>query len=88
MRKKIEEHAFSIEINSERNVRKMSLFDSENGHVFFEGFLGGLKSVSIVEDVMLEIEGINGTLKIDITREEMEQCLNPKNTVKLGVEPQ
>jgi len=87
MGKRIDEHAFSIEMNSERNVRKMSLFDSENGHVFLEGFLGGLRSVSMVEDVMLQIEGLNGTLKIDITREEMQRCLNPKETVK-GVEPQ
>ena len=82
MGKRIEEHAFSIEMNSETCVRKMSLFDRENGHVFFEGFLGELKNISMTEGVMLEIEGVNGTLKLDVKQEEMEQILAPKETGK------
>jgi len=56
----------------------MSFFDKENGKVFFEGFLGKLENVAMVEGVMLEIEGRNGVLKLDITQQEMEKCLNPK----------
>jgi hypothetical protein len=78
MAKRMEEHAFSIEMKSEQCVRKMSFFDKENGHVFFEGFLGELKSVALIEGVMLEIEGINGVLKLDITRREVEKCLTQK----------
>ena len=88
MGKRNEEHAFSIEMNSESCVRKMSLFDRENGHVFFEGFLGELKSFSIIEGVMLEIEGVNGTLKLDVKQEEIEQCIAPKETIKHGDERQ
>jgi hypothetical protein len=75
MGKRDEEHSFSIEMRSERCVRKMSFFDKENGHVFFEGFLGKLKNIAVVEDVMLEIEGRNGVLKLDITRQELEKSL-------------
>ena len=56
----------------------MSFFDKENGHVFFEGFLGELKNVSMIEGVMLEIEGLNGILKLDITQGEVEKCLTQK----------
>jgi hypothetical protein len=75
MGKKTEEHSFSIEMKSERCVRKMSFLDKENGKVFFEGFLGKLENVAMVEGVMLEIEGRNGILKLDITQQEMEKCL-------------
>jgi hypothetical protein len=80
MDKKMEEHAFSIEMKSEDSVRRMSLFDKENGHVFFEGSLGKLQSVVMVECVMLEISGVNGALKLDITQAEMEKCLLPNKT--------
>jgi hypothetical protein len=79
MGKKTEEHSFSIEMKSEHCVRKMSFFDKENGKVFFEGFLGKLENVAMVEGVMLEIEGRNGILKLDITQQEMEKCLARKN---------
>ena len=80
MGKKAEEHSFSIEMKSENCVRRMSFFDKENGHVFLEGFLGKLKNIIIVEDVMLEIEGKNGVIKLDITRQEIEKGLTSKQT--------
>ena len=85
MVKRVEEHSFSIEMKSEHCVRRMSFLDKENGHVFFEGFLGGLKNVSLVEGLMLEIEGTNGVLRVDITEKEMKNCLDAKKaTVKGG----
>jgi hypothetical protein len=74
------EHSFSIELKSEQCVRRMSFLDKETGFVFFEGFLGELRNVAMVEGVMLEIEGENGVLKLDITRQEMEKCLAPRKT--------
>jgi hypothetical protein len=85
MVKRVEEHSFSIEMKSEHCVRRMSFLDKENGHVFFEGFLGELKNVSLVEGLMLEIEGTNGVLRVDITEKEMKNCLDAKKaTVKGG----
>jgi hypothetical protein len=78
MGKRTGEHSFSIEMKSEHCVKRMSFLDKENGKVFFEGFLGKLKNVAMVEGVMLEIEGRNGILKLDITQQEMEKCLTPK----------
>jgi hypothetical protein len=78
MSKRTGEHSFSIEMKSEHCVKRMSFLDKENGKVFFEGFLGKLENVAMVEGVMLEIEGRNGILKLDITQQEMDICLNPK----------
>jgi hypothetical protein len=78
MCKRMEEHSFSIEMKSERFVRRMSFLDKENGKVFFEGFLGEIKNVAMVEGVMLEIEGKNGVLKLDITQQEMEKGIASK----------
>jgi hypothetical protein len=78
MSKRKKEHSFSIEMKSEQYVRRMSFLDKETGTVFFEGFLGELKNVAMVEGVMLEIEGENGVLKLDITQQEMKKSLAPK----------
>ena len=78
--KKVEEHSFSIAMKSGRCVRRMSFLDQENGHVFFEGFLGRLRNILVVEDVMLEIEGKNGVLKLDITRQELEKSIASDQT--------
>jgi hypothetical protein len=42
----------------------------------------------MVEGVMLEIEGANGSIKLDITQREIEECLAPKKTVQIGGEQQ
>jgi len=83
MSKKIDEHSFSIEMKSEHSVRRMSFLDKENGKVFFEGFLGELKNIALVEDLMLEITGANGTLRVDISQDEIKKYLNPKKTATI-----
>jgi len=76
MNKRVEEHSFSVEMKSEQTVKRMSFEDNENGHVFFEGFLGKLQGVTMVEGLMLQIEGLNGVLRVDIAQEDLEGCLN------------
>jgi hypothetical protein len=52
--------------------------------VLIEGFLGDLEVVELVEGVMLEIEGSNGILRLDITQQEMEKCFTPKKADQQG----
>ena len=80
MTKKVDEHSFSVEMNSEHSVKRMSFLDKENGNVFFEGFLGTLKNAALIEGVMLELEGVNGVLRVDITQKELENCLEQKKS--------
>ena len=84
MKKRVEEHSFSIEMKTKRFVKRMSLSDKENDRVVFEGYLGELRNVSIVEGVMLEILGNNGVLRLDITQQEFEGCLAPKKSNQRG----
>ena len=79
--KRVEEHSFSVEMKTNGAVKRMSFLDKENGQVFFEGCLGKLTSINMVEGVMLEIEGDNGTLRLDITQKEMEQGIIPKKII-------
>jgi hypothetical protein len=74
--KRIEEHAFSVEIKSEQFVKRMSFLEREVDHFFFEGFLGQLQSVILIEGLMLEIVGVNGVLRVDITQKELVTCLD------------
>ena len=78
MAKRIEEHSFSVEMRSKDDVKTLSFMEKENGNFFFEGFLGKLKNISMVDDVMLEIEGKNGIIKLDITFHEIEKCVSSK----------
>jgi len=74
--KRIEEHAFSVEIKSEQFVKSMSFLEREVDHFFFEGVLGQLQSVVLIEGLMLEIVGVNGMLRVDITQKELATCLD------------
>jgi len=82
MSRKTDEHSFSIEMKSEKDVRKMTFADKEDNHVFFEGFLGKLKSIIMVEGMMLQIEGINGTIRLDISKEELQNCFKSKSPLE------
>lgn len=75
-------------MKSEKTVKKMSLSENENEHFFFEGYLGKLKDVSMIEDMMLQIDGVNGTLRMDITRQELLKVLDLENKNKPGSEQQ
>jgi hypothetical protein len=80
--KKTDEHSFSIEMKSEKSVQKMSFADKEDNHIFFEGSLGKLTNIFMVEGMMLQIEGINGTLRMDISKEELQNCFKNKSPLE------
>ena len=88
MRKRVEEHSFSVEMKTEGAVKRISFLDKENEQILFEGCLGKLTCINMVEGVMLEVEGANGTLKLDITQKEIEQCMKPENQFQIEGEQQ
>jgi len=55
-----------------------ALNDSGN-RVLFEGFLGELKDISLVEGLMLEVRGSYGILRMDMTEEELRRVLAAKH---------
>ena len=72
-------HAFSIELKSKEFIKNLSI-PSEGGKVVIEGYLGKLKSMKVLEDVMLEIEGDFGTFCLDFDEVEIAKMI-PKRVV-------
>ncbi len=72
------EHAFSVEIRSKEYVRHMSMSNVSHDRVLFEGYLGELIGLSMIEGAVLEIRGANGVLRIDMSEDELKRMLSPK----------
>jgi hypothetical protein len=69
--------AFSIKISSREHLSNISISEGRNG-VVVEGDLGELRNISLIECLMLEIKGTQGTLRFDITKPELEQVLKTR----------
>ncbi len=67
--------AFSVEIDSKKHVKKISVSDDAHDRVLFEGFLGAVKEVSIIESSALEIVGEYGALRVDLDADVLQSVL-------------
>jgi hypothetical protein len=74
------QHSFSIEVESQDHIKSLALNGKGRG-VLVEGVLGGLKSLGLVDDAVLVVEGEYGTLRLDLTSEEMSE-MHRKKEVK------
>jgi hypothetical protein len=74
--RKAEKHTFSIELKSKRYLKLVAMPNGAKDSVLIEGFLGDLLAVDLVEGAMLEIQGTNGTLKMDLKEEELKKLCN------------
>jgi hypothetical protein len=70
---------FSIELDSKDCIRRLALPNNSGGSVLIEGFLGKIEDVSLVEGLMLEVKGTSGTLKMDLTADELNKLLKQKS---------
>ncbi len=71
-------HTFSIEMVSKDHMTKVSVCNEPKKEVIFEGELGEIANIELVEGLMLQITGDNGVLRIDITECELAQGLVKK----------
>ena len=74
--KKSEKHTFSIELKSKEHLKLVAMPNGAKDNVLIEGFLGDLEVVELVEGAMLEIQGTNGTFKMDLKEEELNKLYN------------
>jgi len=65
-----DELVFTVELKSRGNVKNVTLSNGAQG-VLIEGTLGTLKRAEFVEDVVLEVTGDNGVLRVDLAREDL-----------------
>ena len=66
---------FSVEMESKKHVRSISISNEAHDRVLFEGELGRVLGVSIIEGSALELVGRNGVLRIDINEELLQRVL-------------
>ncbi|MGA2522623.1 MAG: hypothetical protein ABSF65_00560 [Candidatus Bathyarchaeia archaeon] len=69
----IKEHVFSIELKARRHLKNISLTNGSFDLVLVEGTLGELVQASFKEGIILEVIGKNGTLRIDLTEDEISK---------------
>ena len=72
------ERGFSVEMASKNHVRSLVVSDESQGKVLFEGNLGELKALEMVEEIVLQVTGTNGTLRIDLEEDELRRMLKKK----------
>ena len=72
---------FTAEISSKRYVKNVSISNEAHDRVLFEGVFGELREIYMVDDKVLEIKGTEGTLRIDVTRQELEGVLERRKGV-------
>jgi hypothetical protein len=78
MKKTKENHAFSVELNHKEHLKTVAIPSGTNDNVIIEGFLGILQELNFVEDSMLEIQGVNGTIRVDMDCEDIKKLFKTK----------
>jgi len=72
---------FSVEIDSKKHVKKISVSDDAHDRVIFEGFLGELKEISIIESSALEVIGEHGALRVDVDADTLQSVFRTRDHV-------
>jgi len=76
-----------VELKSKDQVRSISISDESHDRVLFEGDLGRLLEVSIIESSALEMIGENGVLRMEIDEDVLQRVLeSPDRELSLSSE--
>jgi hypothetical protein len=67
------ERFFSVELKSKADLKNVSLTNGSSDGVLIEGTIGELVHATFAEDVILEIAGKTGTLRINLKDEELSR---------------
>jgi hypothetical protein len=72
------EHTISVDIKSKKYVKSISISDEAHDRVLFEGNLGELLELSLIEYNILELVGVNGVLRVGVSEEQLRKVLRIK----------
>ena len=67
---------FSIELNSKSYVKHISVSNNSHDRVLFEGSLGEMDDLSMIEGAVLEVKGSNGVLRVDLNQDELTRIIS------------
>ena len=70
-------HSFSVQMKTTKSVSGIAVNRKKDG-VFLEGELGLILDIELIEGKVLTIIGENGTIRIDISWEELLHAFEPK----------
>jgi hypothetical protein len=70
---KTRERVFSIELESREDLKNITLADNRSERVTIEGTIGELTRARFEEDVILEVTGTKGVLRIDLGVDEIKE---------------
>jgi len=74
-------------MRSKTHVRSISISDEAHDRVLFEGDLGRLLEVSVIEGSSLEVIGANGVLRLEISEDVLRRVLtSPGRELSLSSE--
>jgi hypothetical protein len=71
-------HSFSVELKSKEYVKTLSLSDEGRERVLVEGVLGELEELDVLEGMVFQLKGANGSMNLDLTEEEISRMLTKK----------
>ena len=69
------ERGLSIEMISKKHVKSLIIGDETRDRVLIDVDIGKLLQLTFVDGRVLEIKGAYGTLRVDVTEEEMKKML-------------
>ena len=70
---KTTERTFSVELKSKANLKNVTLTNGGPENVLLEGTIGTLQKAEFAEDLILEVVGDKGVLRINIAEEEIKK---------------
>ena len=74
------ERVFSVELNSKRNLKNVTLTNGSSDSVLLEGTIGEFVQATFAEGIILEVVGKSGTLRIALGENEIKKATNQNQT--------
>ncbi len=69
------ERFFSIELKSKANLRNVAISNGSRDNVLVEGTLGELVQATFAEEIILEVVGKKGILRIDLGEDDIKRTM-------------
>ena len=73
-------------MKSKRFVKSISISNESHDRVLFEGNLGELIDLTLVEGDVLEFVGTNGVLRVDLTLDQLKKIISKASIIEPSVE--
>jgi len=74
------ERCFSIELKSKANLKNIAIANGTNDSVLIEDTIGELVQATFAEEIILEIIGKKGLLRINLGEDEIKKAMRKNQT--------